>query len=253
MWDAVSGGLEPQSWHHSVIWALPYPNFQKFGPHLHKYNSVRVHPYAHPQHMKVLKHFIHIQYGCGMQSLRAYSLNNDTTTSFGIHLTSIFQNLAPTLLKLWGILTEARPPYPVFPITESQIFPATLSGTWKSLTLKKSPDAEKARRWKNRPLHSTSQSGVEWKYEFIQCMNAHVWIHTSVLIVHSTPLHRVEWNQSMNSYNVWIHTSVFRRNGHFKQIQIFPFPSEQKSHETIPANYCYRKVSLILNLVYRSS
>ncbi len=79
MWDAVNGGLEPQSWQYNVIWALPYPNIRKFGPHLQKYNSVRVHPYAHPHHMKVLKHFIYIQYGCGMQSVGAYSLNNDPT------------------------------------------------------------------------------------------------------------------------------------------------------------------------------
>ncbi len=24
------------------IWALPYPNFPNFGPHLHRYNSVRI-------------------------------------------------------------------------------------------------------------------------------------------------------------------------------------------------------------------
>jgi hypothetical protein len=38
----------------------------------------------------VLKHFIYIQYGCGKQSAGVYSLNHDTTTSFGIHLTPIF-------------------------------------------------------------------------------------------------------------------------------------------------------------------
>ncbi len=31
-------------------------------------NSVRVHPYTHSQHIKVVKHFIFIIYGCGMQS-----------------------------------------------------------------------------------------------------------------------------------------------------------------------------------------
>jgi hypothetical protein len=46
--------------------------------------------------MKVLKHFLYIQYGCGMQSVVVYSLNHDTTTSFRLHLTPIFQNLAPT-------------------------------------------------------------------------------------------------------------------------------------------------------------
>ncbi len=97
IWDAVSRGLQPQSWHNNVIWAPPYPNRPKFGPHFHGYNSVRVHPYAHPQHMKVLKHLIYIQYGCGKQSAGVYSLHHDTTTSFGIRLTPIFQNLAPTL------------------------------------------------------------------------------------------------------------------------------------------------------------
>ena len=71
------------------------PQVSKIRPHLHRYNSVRVHPYAHPQHMKVLNHFIHIQCGCGMQSMVVYSLNH-TTTSFGPRLTLLFQNLAPT-------------------------------------------------------------------------------------------------------------------------------------------------------------
>jgi len=41
-----------------------------------------VHPYAHPQHLKVLKHFVYIQYGCGMQSMRVCSLKHDTATSY---------------------------------------------------------------------------------------------------------------------------------------------------------------------------
>ncbi len=44
----------------------------------------------------MLKHFIYIQYGCGMQSAVVYSLNHDTTSSFGLRLIPIFQNLAPT-------------------------------------------------------------------------------------------------------------------------------------------------------------
>ena len=31
-------------------------------------------PYAHPQHLKVLKHFAYIQYGCGMLPMRVFSL-----------------------------------------------------------------------------------------------------------------------------------------------------------------------------------
>ncbi len=80
----------------------PLPQFFKIGPHLHMYNRVRVHPCAHPQHMKVLNRFLYIQYGCGMQSGMVYSLNHDTwaspypKTSYRLHLTPIFQNLAPT-------------------------------------------------------------------------------------------------------------------------------------------------------------
>ena len=43
------------------IWAPPYPNFPKFGPHLHRYNTVRVHTYAHPQHIMALKFFKYMQ------------------------------------------------------------------------------------------------------------------------------------------------------------------------------------------------
>ncbi len=33
------------------------PNFPKIHPHLLRCISIRVYPYAHPQHIKVLKHF----------------------------------------------------------------------------------------------------------------------------------------------------------------------------------------------------
>jgi hypothetical protein len=45
--------------------------------------SVRVQPYTHPQHIKVLKHFVYIWNGCGMQSTRVWSLNHDLTSSLG--------------------------------------------------------------------------------------------------------------------------------------------------------------------------
>jgi hypothetical protein len=38
------------------------------------YYSIRMHPYAYPQHCKVLKHFVYIQYGCGMQLMGVGSL-----------------------------------------------------------------------------------------------------------------------------------------------------------------------------------
>jgi hypothetical protein len=72
------------------------PQFSNIWPHRYMYNSVRVHPYAHAQHMKVFNLFTHIQYRCGMQSVVAYSLNHDTTMSFGLHLTPVSQKLAIT-------------------------------------------------------------------------------------------------------------------------------------------------------------
>ncbi len=69
-------------------------------------------------------------------------------------------------------------------------------------------------RARSRPLHSTSQSGVEQKYEFIQCMNSHVWIQTSVLKVHSTPQSGVEQKyefiQSMNAYKCLLYEQILQ-------------------------------------------
>ncbi len=78
------------------IWALPYPNFPKFGPHLHMYNRVKVHPYAHPRHMKVLNHFQYIPIWMWDAARNGLQPHHDTITSFGLHLTPIFQNLPPT-------------------------------------------------------------------------------------------------------------------------------------------------------------
>ena len=59
--------------------------------------TVRVHPYAHPQHLKVLRHFFYIQYGCGMQLMGVWSLNHDTATSYRLGHTQFFLNIHPNL------------------------------------------------------------------------------------------------------------------------------------------------------------
>ena len=81
MCDAEWGGLQPQQSHINVVLAPPDPDFPNFAPPLYCYNCVRVHHNAFPQHMKVLKHFIYVYYGCVMQSGVVYSLKNDTTMS----------------------------------------------------------------------------------------------------------------------------------------------------------------------------
>jgi hypothetical protein len=59
-----------------------------------------MHPYAHPQHLKVLKLFVYIQYGCGMQSMGVFSLYHDTTTSYRLGHAPFFLKLTPTCTRI---------------------------------------------------------------------------------------------------------------------------------------------------------
>ncbi len=56
-------GLQPQPLHSNILKAQPCPIFPKIHCRPHMYYSIRVHPNTHPQHMKVLKHFVYIWYG----------------------------------------------------------------------------------------------------------------------------------------------------------------------------------------------
>jgi hypothetical protein len=69
------------------------PNYQNLGQ-LCQCNSVRVHPYAHPQHLNVLKHISYIQYGCGKKAVVVNSLNIIIMPSFhSSHAGPNYQNL----------------------------------------------------------------------------------------------------------------------------------------------------------------
>ena len=52
------------------------PIFLKIHPHPYGRNSVRVHPYAHPQHLKLLKHFYtsNMDVGCSQWGLAASNM-----------------------------------------------------------------------------------------------------------------------------------------------------------------------------------
>ena len=76
-WGFAASTMTPQ--HHT---GSAIPRFPKIHPRLHIYYSIRMHPYAHPQHLKVLKHFVYIQYGCGMLLMGIGSLNHGTTTLY---------------------------------------------------------------------------------------------------------------------------------------------------------------------------
>ena len=70
-------------------------NFPKIHPHLQlqRWNSIRVHPYAHPQHIKVLRHFVYLWYRCRMQFVGLWSLNHDLTTTLGLRNALIFPKI----------------------------------------------------------------------------------------------------------------------------------------------------------------
>jgi hypothetical protein len=114
MWDAVNRGLQPQPWSYNIIrqWgfsastmtpqhhtgsAIPlFPWNSPPSAHAMVWYGIRVHRYAHLQHLKVLKHFAYIQYGCGMQSMGVWSLNHDTAISYRLGHTPFPLKTLPT-------------------------------------------------------------------------------------------------------------------------------------------------------------
>jgi len=58
-----------------------------------------MYPYAHPQHLKLLKHFVYIQYGCGMQSMGVSSLKTMLKHVVYIQYGSGVQSMGVSILK----------------------------------------------------------------------------------------------------------------------------------------------------------
>jgi hypothetical protein len=58
--DAEWGGLQPQNMTLECHFATHYPYFSDCGAHYQRPKGVSAHPYPHPQHMKVLKHYLYI-------------------------------------------------------------------------------------------------------------------------------------------------------------------------------------------------
>ncbi len=86
------GGFTASNMTSICYFGLPIPQISKIWPN--RWNSVRVHPFAHPKHMKMLKQFQHIQYGCKIQSQVHYSLQTWDKMLFGLCLT-------PKISKIW--------------------------------------------------------------------------------------------------------------------------------------------------------
>ena len=71
----------PKTRHYDIIWAHHYPQFYKISPPPAWHKYVIMNPYAHPQHINMLQHFIYFQYECGMQSGVVICLIHDLTAS----------------------------------------------------------------------------------------------------------------------------------------------------------------------------
>jgi hypothetical protein len=65
--------------------------FLKIHCHPHMYCSILVHPNAHPQHIKVPKHFVYIWYGYELLFTEVWSLYNNIKTSYRLSPAQIFQ------------------------------------------------------------------------------------------------------------------------------------------------------------------
>ena len=66
---------------HTLISLKSNPTWQK------RNTCIRVDTYAHLQHIKVLKHFEYMCYGCVMHSKLVWSINHDLTTSLRLNHT----------------------------------------------------------------------------------------------------------------------------------------------------------------------
>ncbi len=90
MWDVVYKGLGASTITLQYITAShglsPAPRFPNSTPDLHRHNNIQMGlQYAHPQHIKVLKHFLYIWNGCGMQFLWGFgALNMKLQHHFGL-------------------------------------------------------------------------------------------------------------------------------------------------------------------------
>jgi hypothetical protein len=86
-------GFGASTLQYNITQAQPY---QKSTPHLKRYINVRVHPYAHPQHFKVLNHFVYMTWIGDAVSRGLEPLNHDLTTSLRLSHSPNFPKIHPS-------------------------------------------------------------------------------------------------------------------------------------------------------------
>ena len=87
MGEAVWGGWQPQPQPllNDIVLTTQVTKNSKIWPKFCGYNCVWLLPYAHGQHVNVLKHFVYVSDGYRNQFAMAVSLNHDLMTSFWLH------------------------------------------------------------------------------------------------------------------------------------------------------------------------
>jgi len=103
-WSLWVWGFEAST--HNITQTQPY---RKSTPHRTRHISVRVHPYAHPQHLKVLKCLVYIDdmvRGCSLWGVGASAMTLQHHSDSAI--AHIFQNPP---LTFRGISIRVHPPY----------------------------------------------------------------------------------------------------------------------------------------------
>ena len=89
-----------EQWFTTSTMTSLWPKNSKFRPPMHIYNCVRLYSYTHPQHVKMLKLFIYIQHGCGIQSAVVSSLFHDTMMSLCGCIWSQFSKIYPPTAQI---------------------------------------------------------------------------------------------------------------------------------------------------------
>jgi hypothetical protein len=88
MWDQSGLGLQYQSPHFTMICCLGVTQKSSKIPKcladMSSWNVARTHPYAHPQHMKVVKHLVYVWHWCEINPGWVYSVDHRISPWFAV-------------------------------------------------------------------------------------------------------------------------------------------------------------------------
>jgi hypothetical protein len=108
MWDEYGLGLQPQSPLSMSYIAWGWPDFSQNSKSLvgmSGCNVVGTHPYAHPQHIKVVKHLIYVWHWCEMNMGWVYCVNHRISPWVILHGGGQISSKIPKAWSAWAAVT----------------------------------------------------------------------------------------------------------------------------------------------------